>query len=469
MSVPYSIANSAPVQIARRIFRHFDTIPSCITLNHYRFYIISNIGYTLGWALHSIWLFIFLAIAQQQMMWIQLGSIACHVIAIIINRRGIHQPAMGLGMLEVVVHQALAVYFLGWGTGFQYIIIAITVFPFLLQDGSWLFKSALVTMCAVSYIMLQALWAEHTPLAVLTPSALSAFRYSNIVICFGLMATWAYFLTVAIQRAEDVLVQRNKELFLAEKATEQASMQHKLEMKERDMEIYRLRNVELKNSNEEIALRNLQIEEEKKKSESLLRNILPEVTANELLAKGSASTHRYEMVTVMFSDFVEFTHTAEQMSPERLVQQMDTFFRVFDEIVQRHGVEKIKTIGDAYMCAGGLPVANTTKAEDVLNAALEIAAYIRANNDPRFRIRIGIHTGQVVAGVVGRHKFQYDIWGDAVNIAARMEQNSSEGKINISQKTYELVKDKYNCTFRGELEAKNKGRLHMYFVEGKLA
>jgi adenylate cyclase len=283
------------------------------------------------------------------------------------------------------------------------------------------------------------------------------------------MGVWGGFITVAIHRAEEILVRQNKELFAAEKAAEHAEIRRQLEVKEKDMEITRLRNVELKNSNDEIALRNKMIEEEKRKSETLLLNILPEETANELLREGVAKSHKYEMVTVMFTDFVDFTHNAEQLKAEDLVKQMDKFFRAFDEITLKYGVEKIKTIGDAYMCAGGLPIPNTSNPTDVLNAAIEIAAYMQQENKDQFRMRIGIHTGPVVAGVVGKHKFQYDIWGDAVNIAARMEQNSVPGKINISGATYELVKEHFNCEYRGKINAKNKGDMEMYFVNGKVS
>ena len=281
------------------------------------------------------------------------------------------------------------------------------------------------------------------------------------------MATWGFFLTFAVKKTEAIILERNKALYLAEKATEQAELQRRLEVKERDMEIFRLRNVELKNSFTEIARRNVMIEEEKRKSEELLLNILPEEIARELLNEGATQSRKYDMVTVMFTDFVGFTQIAETLKAEDLVLRVDKYFRAFDEITLKYGVEKIKTIGDAYMCAGGLPTANKTNPVDVLNAATEMMKYIDEEHGHLFQVRIGIHTGPVVAGVVGKHKFQYDIWGDAVNVAARMEQNSLPGRINISGATYDFVKDQFDCEYRGKIEAKHKGEMEMYFVNGR--
>ena len=214
------------------------------------------------------------------------------------------------------------------------------------------------------------------------------------------------------------------------------------------------------------------IEAEKDRSDNLLLNILPAETAEELKEKGEAKARRYDQVSILFTDFEGFTSIAAKLSPEELVSEIHLQYKAFDEIVTRHGIEKIKTIGDAYMAAGGLPVANHTNPVDVTKAALEIRDYMallkqqrQKEGRPFFEIRIGIHTGPVVAGIVGTKKFAYDIWGDTVNIAARMESNSEPGKINISQTTFDLIKDQFICNYRGEIEAKNRGRLKMYFVE----
>lgn len=211
---------------------------------------------------------------------------------------------------------------------------------------------------------------------------------------------------------------------------------------------------------------------EKKKSDQLLLNILPYETAEELKERGKASVKHYDLVSVLFTDFVGFTKIAEKMKPEELVKDLDQYFKAFDEIMEKYGIEKIKTIGDAYMCAGGLPMPNKNNPIKVVLAGLEmqrlvdkINAQKKANGEAVWNIRLGIHTGEAIAGVVGKKKFAYDIWGDTVNTASRIESGGETGKVNISGPTYELVKEYFNCTYRGKLPAKNKGEIDMYFVE----
>ncbi|TNE52626.1 MAG: tetratricopeptide repeat protein [Bacteroidetes bacterium] len=225
-------------------------------------------------------------------------------------------------------------------------------------------------------------------------------------------------------------------------------------------------------ANRELAEKNRAIEHERKRADDLLTNILPEATAAELKAHASVRPVRYESVTVMFTDFKGFTKIAEDVSFEVLIGELDECFSLFDRIVEEYGLEKIKTIGDSYMCAGGLPLVNTTHPQDVVRAAIAMQRGLqllmeqkKREGKPVFEMRIGIHTGPVVAGVVGSHKFAYDIWGDTVNTAARLEQGSESYKINISETTYQAVKDQFHCTYRGKLAAKNKGEIAMYFVE----
>jgi tetratricopeptide (TPR) repeat protein/class 3 adenylate cyclase len=216
------------------------------------------------------------------------------------------------------------------------------------------------------------------------------------------------------------------------------------------------------------------VELEKGKSEKLLLNILPKETAVELKEKGSVAAKSYPMASVLFTDFKGFTSISEKMTPEQLLSELNYCYSEFDKIMQRNGVEKIKTIGDAYMATAGVPVKNTSHASDAVKAAIEITEFMlsyienrRKNDQPYFEVRIGIASGPLVAGVVGTYKFQYDVWGDTVNIAQRMESNGQPGKINISKSTYQQVKEEidYSFSLRREVDVKGKGKMEMYFVK----
>jgi len=217
------------------------------------------------------------------------------------------------------------------------------------------------------------------------------------------------------------------------------------------------------------------IVKEQLRNEELLLNILPEQTAIELKKTGKSEPKRFEMVTVLFTDFKNFTKISETMSPEELVKEINYCYTAFDTIITKYGIEKIKTIGDSYMCAGGLPIENKTNPFDAVSAAIEIRDFMANENKLRikegktyFEIRIGINTGPVVAGIIGVKKFAYDIWGDTVNIASRIESSGEPGKVNISENTYRYVKNEFNFEFRGKILAKNKGEIEMYFVEKKM-
>ena len=225
----------------------------------------------------------------------------------------------------------------------------------------------------------------------------------------------------------------------------------------------------------QLAEKNAIIEEEKKRSDELLLNILPLEVMQELKAHGKTTARNYKKASVLFADIKDFTIISEQLSPDDLIEGLDAYFEKFDQIIDKYDIEKIKTIGDAYVCAGGVPTKSEGNPHLVVEAALEFLKEIDnlgkqrlAQNKVPFQFRIGIHTGQLVAGVIGLRKFAYDIWGDTVNMAARMQQHSETNKINISGTTYEMVKDKFACVYRGKIDAKNKGEIDMYFVESSI-
>ena len=216
-----------------------------------------------------------------------------------------------------------------------------------------------------------------------------------------------------------------------------------------------------------------QLEQERRRSDSLLLNTLPEKIADELKQTGKVKPVYHESASILFTDFKDFTKLAEQLTPQELVDELDYCFSYFDTVVETHNLEKLKTIGDSYMGVAGIPASTSTHAIDAVLAALQIRAFMEwrryektLKNQPYWEIRIGIHSGPLLAGVIGKKKFTYDVWGDAVNIASRMESASLPGCINISQSTFELVRDFFDCEYRGKIEAKNKGFVDMYFVKG---
>jgi len=227
-------------------------------------------------------------------------------------------------------------------------------------------------------------------------------------------------------------------------------------------------------NNQKLEAKNKEIEKEKERSEELLLNILPKDIASELKEHAKVQTRKFDECTVCFTDFINFSRISQILSPEQLISALDECFKAFDEIISRYNVEKIKTIGDSYMCAAGVPISNKSHAKDAVMAAIEMVAFLDKWNEERekeglvrFDARIGIHTGPIIAGVVGVKKFAYDIWGDTVNVAARMESQSEAQKINISQSTYDLIKEEFSCESRGSMDVKNMRDLEMYYVENR--
>lgn len=228
-------------------------------------------------------------------------------------------------------------------------------------------------------------------------------------------------------------------------------------------------NIEL---NEKLKELILIAEKEKNRSEKLLLNILPAEVADELKDRGFVKPVLYENVSILFTDFEGFTKIAESMSPEELLKTLDASFTQFDKIIEKYKLEKLKTIGDSYMCAGGLPIKNNTHPVDACLASLELKLFMSQIKELQnslgfafWELRIGIHCGPVIAGVIGEKKFAYDIWGDAVNTASRLESSGVTGEINISQSVFEKVKTFFICDHRGKIPAKNKGDVDMYFLK----
>ncbi|MBL7859658.1 MAG: PAS domain S-box protein [Cyclobacteriaceae bacterium] len=256
-------------------------------------------------------------------------------------------------------------------------------------------------------------------------------------------------------------------LFIGQDITELIAYRKSLEKKVAE------RTLKLRQSNLEIRQQNELIEKERKKSDQLLQNILPEFVASEIKEKGHVAPRHFESATILFADLVGFTELCKGLSPEDILYELNYIVVGFDMIIEKCGLEKIKTIGDGYMAVGGLPIPNSTHPSDAVHAGLEMINYInrvnennKITNKPPWQARVGIHTGELTAGVIGKIKFAYDVWGGSVNTASRMESASEKGKVNISSATYELVKNEFNCVHRGAIWVKNMGELQMYYVNG---
>ena len=296
----------------------------------------------------------------------------------------------------------------------------------------------------------------------------------NILIHSPFWATWWFILLVLAVLGISIRI------FIRRRIDSARREQVKLEMKvaQRTKEI-RAQNIQIERQRQQLEKEKNKVEEqqrllqiEKDKTEKLLKNIIPESTAEELKNKGRASARAYKTVSVIFTDFVGFTKIADRMTPTELVGKLDIYFRKFDEIIVRNNLEKIKTIGDAYMCAGGVPVRNNTNPIDACLAALQIQDYMAklkfeaiANSEEYWELRLGINTGEVTAGVIGSERLAYDIWGATVNQAQRMEMLGEPGKVTITGNTFKHIEPYFECTFRGKAQSKSRGLIDMYTVD----
>ncbi len=333
--------------------------------------------------------------------------------------------------------------------------------------GAGVLLFSLFVFFTLLYILInQSLLFEDNSIAALAFLTLAALSFLGLPVSMSLFLAWN-FANVNKELTRNLKqVQELSDKTLAQELEKNRIIAGRKEELEREVAV---RTAEVVNKNEQLELRHNELIAEKHKSDELLLNILPEEVAEELKRSGHADARLFNDVSVIFTDFVGFTSAGERMTPQELVDELHICFRTFDEIISRHHIEKIKTIGDAYLAVSGLPAPNDQHAHNVTKAALEILTFMKQRRqqlgDKTFEIRIGINSGSVVAGIVGIKKFAYDIWGDTVNTAARMEQNSEPGRINISENTWQLIKDHFRCTYRGMIDAKNKGELKMYFVE----
>ena len=289
-------------------------------------------------------------------------------------------------------------------------------------------------------------WSDWEKIHIVIQSPFwQKWRFIALIIASSILVFWGFYLL----RLRAIKRQKRRLAFLVEKRTKTVTKQK-----------------------EQIEKQKIYIEKEKNKAEELLLNILPAETAEELKNKGKARTRQYRMATVLFTDIKGFSKITETMKPVDLVKSLDNLFREFDKIIEKHQIEKIKTIGDAYMAAGGVPLRDKENPINCVLAALEIQQFMKkmkeesiAKGEGYWELRIGIHTGDVIAGVIGSKRIAYDIWGNTVNIAQRMESGCDPWRVNISESTHEYVSPYFVCSNRGKIPTKNTGEISMYYVD----
>lgn len=369
-------------------------------------------------ALHLAWVFLFFALGHSQLSCINVVSVLIFLINIVILRIwGAVLTSVLIGSAEVLSHQFLAIYFLGWGYGFQYFLLVIVAFAFMMNFKTTIIPVAMFFICLISFLgFYYQVQYWNMPHADLGRNVQEYFLMANVTSAFAILAIMSYVYSEAARTAEAKL-----------------------------------------------AL-------EREKSEKLLLNILPVSIAERLKENEAVIADHFESTTVLFSDIVGFTSLSEKISPTELVGRLNHIFSAFDDLVQKYELEKIKTIGDAYMVAGGFPEPKEDHTISVARMALEmldVLADSKLAAEQPVQIRIGIHCGPAVAGVIGVKKFAYDVWGDTVNTASRMESSGLPGRIQLSQQAAMVLQNQFEIEERGLIDIKGKGGLKTWWLLGE--
>ncbi len=399
-----------------RLWDELTRLPPGVQERHFRTYVLLNVGAAVAALIHLALIVVFWALDIHAMAVVNLFSSTVYLVAGWFNRRGYHTTTVVLALAELVVHQALCVYYMGWGAGFQYYLITITTVVFFLPPGRYLAKLFLVVLAPAAFILLDFYARVAEPVYAVPETTLMVFNVVNIVTVFGLLALFAFNYNHAAEVAE------------------------------------------------------ARVDEERQRAESLLHNILPVPIAARLKTSRQIIADGYDNATILFSDIVGFTPLSERMPPEKVVRLLNDIFSEFDDLVAESGLEKIKTIGDAYMVAAGIPQRRDDHARAIADLALDMMAALKKHGDTPtgpLKMRIGISSGPVVAGVIGKRKFIYDLWGDSVNTAARMESHGIPGEIQVARPTYEALKDDYEFVARGTILVKGKGPMEAYLLKGR--
>ncbi|MBK8498077.1 MAG: adenylate/guanylate cyclase domain-containing protein [Flavobacteriales bacterium] len=404
-------------RISQLLSYYFTAIPDLISFRNYRFYLVGHVAYNFALTVHSLWAVLFAILGVPQLFVFNLFSVGIFIGCILLNRRGHHMLPTVVGMAEVVTHQVVACYLLGTGSGYQLYILVVSLYPFIMPSWRPWIKAVLFAGSLAGYLFIELVLKVRTPQVVLEPGLLGALNISNIVFGFVCLGIWGIYFSFGMRKTEE------------------------------------------------------QLDAEFDKSEQLLLNILPRSIAERLKAREPIISDRLPDASILFADLVGFTRFAENVAPDELVRILNEYFSAFDALADRFGMEKIKTIGDAYMVAAGVPKPDGDHARNIGRFALEMLAVLDERNTHlghAMQLRIGIHCGPVAAGVIGTRKFAYDLWGDTVNVASRMESLGVPGRIQITESFQRACCDYFAFEERGLVEVKGKGQMRTWFLAGPL-
>ncbi|MBD65403.1 MAG: hypothetical protein CME62_09355 [Halobacteriovoraceae bacterium] len=387
---------------------------SKVLIKDQRYFIIGKIVHTFGFLVHLSWIFLFYFLEAPLLAIFNIFSALCFFATLKMNQSGKYFPAILIAVIEVIIHQVLAVKLLGVAAGFQYYLITILIVPYLTEPAHNGAKMTLSSFVILIFITLNFYCANIAPIYTINSQILDAFYLFNVTSAMVLIAFIGYYFNKAVTEAEDNL------------------------------------------------------EKEQKKSDELLHNILPHSICERMKNGNKTIADKCSQVSILFLDLVGFTKLSSNKTAEELVDILNEIFTLFDNLAEKYHLEKIKTIGDCYMVAAGVPKERPDDTKNMILFASELNKTLdqynaRTGND--LKMRVGINTGNVVAGIIGKKKFVYDLWGDTVNIASRMESHGEVGRIQVSQNTYELLKNDFEFEPRGPIEIKGKGQMETYFLK----
>ncbi|HET9237837.1 MAG TPA: adenylate/guanylate cyclase domain-containing protein [Oligoflexus sp.] len=383
-----------------------------------RAYLICKIAYLFGATVHGAWIILFFMLDISILGWFNVGSTLLFLFLLWLNERGHVLLTSTLALCEVVAHQACAVIFIGWDAGFQYYLGLSLMLPFLIQPTHLHLKIVFACLAAFTFIYLDMNWRKVEPIYQLSPLILTRLGIINTSLTALNIVTWTHIFNRNAERAKVLAMT------------------------------------------------------ERRKAERLLCNILPASVVERLKNNQEVIADHVDEATILFADLVDFTRVASEFAPRDLIELLNELFSRFDDLIESFGLEKIKTIGDAYMVASGVPDPRTDHAEVMARLALAMLDELRTYNQERgfqLDIRIGLHSGPVVGGVIGKKRLIYDLWGDTVNIAARFQAQATINGIHISEATRRYLGSEFLVAERGVFAVKGKGDMQSYSLEGRTA